>query len=185
MEEPVLFNSSKPRIGIDLDGVIALENRPEYHTVRNISIAYKDPTILQDYMRNLKPNDEMVNMMAALRDKYQWRIYTARRKHCLDINSITYEWLRQHKIMPLVSSVTFTPSYKGFHVLNDGCVAMIDNNLVELARIPFIKRYAYQPYDTKEWCNSVFTSPLDCHLIKYIEELYAHLLLQHTREVFK
>lgn len=152
---------SKILIGIDLDGVILLEDRVKYYEAKSSGVS-----ALRNYYDNLKPDYDLLKELVRHWPDFQYNIYTARKWDLTDLKERTLYQLKELDIKRLFNKIVFTTfRYKVPEVLYDGCAAMIDNDYDNLSKIPFIKRYAYKPYISNSYNNliqfntSILTNP--------------------------
>lgn len=133
-----------PLVGVDLDGVIALEDRDRYFQAKAEGVS-----ALRHYYKTLKPNVELIQALkqAKYDNPYvRYNLYTARKNDLPEMQSLTIEWLSQHNAYHLFDEIIFTRWAWKWEVLRDACRAHIDNDHVMLSRLPFIERILYNPF---------------------------------------
>lgn len=131
-------------VGLDLDGVIAIEDREKYFQARAGGVKS-----LLDYYLNIQPDREFLNQAAAHSDLFRYHIYTARKDDIPEIQRITNNWLfywsADYPCLDL--GITFTQwRWKAPELLWHGASAMVDNDISTLNLVPFIHKLAYKPY---------------------------------------
>lgn len=137
---------NKPLIALDLDGVLALENRSEYYQAKAEGVS-----ALRNYYLSLKPNTQLINNLIDINTMFEYRIFTARKSDLPDIKSITVDWVfkycRHLNGNAWPPDITFTKfRWKAPEVYFWGAKALIDNDIDNLSAVPFIKRYGYNIY---------------------------------------
>lgn len=136
-------------IGVDLDGVIALENSAAYFAAKEAGIS-----ALRNYFKTLVPNELFITQLQLNWHKYRYKIYTARRNDLPDIESITYEWLAEHNLMPLFEGIVFTGNHwKWPWLIKDWVFAHIDNDATHLRWYPWMWRILYNPFTQDRFYN--------------------------------
>jgi hypothetical protein len=137
----------RPLIGVDLDGVIALEDYEAYIKAKAEGIS-----ALRNYYKTLKPNTAFVAELQRNAHKYRYRIYTARKDDLPDIKDITIQWLQQNNIYDLFYGVVFTGNaWKWPWLIKDRVVAHIDNDYSNLKWCPFMYRLMYNHFVRHTW----------------------------------
>lgn len=149
----------KPIVGVDLDGVIALESDEKWQEVKAAYIASgHNSRVLVDHFQSVGVDTEFTRRLWEYRNDFDWRIVTAR-SYGKD-NSQWYAkaliqmWLGDSKNDYLKElfwgyqyRVVVTRSkWKAPELWKMGAKAMIDNDYGHLSVVPFVKRYAWRPY---------------------------------------
>ncbi len=133
---------NKPLIGLDLDGVVAIEDREKYFKAKSEGISS-----LRDYYDNLTLDYELIRCVFDNIDKYTFNIYTARKGGIDNIKYTTQRWLRKHALNYLINKVVYTTfRWKAPELYWDGAVALVDNDWDNLRYCWGKHRIAYRPY---------------------------------------
>jgi hypothetical protein len=165
----------RPLIGLDLDGVLALENRDHYFKAKA-----EGHTALRTYYRGLRPNELLMRKLFDFNTLFEYKIFTARQNDLQDIKDITVGWAYKHcsHINPdgWPPEIVFTKfKWKALEVYKHGCAALIDNDLANLSRVPFIKRYAYNFHiPIGHPIIPVLSTPL--YLLGQVDRLTKHMI---------
>ncbi len=158
----------RPLIGVDLDGVIAKEDRVKYFIAKA-----EGASSLLHYYKNLKPDKEFVNQLYLNRHKYDYEIFTARKDDLPNIKNLTHSWLMDNDLIDLLGWGTFTKwRWKGPELYFYGVKAHIDNDYDNLARLPFIHRLAYKSYSRSNY-SKLLLAPNIC--TNNAKEIFAYL----------
>jgi len=137
----------RPLIGVDLDGVIAIEDYNAYRKAKA-----EGASALRHYYQTLKVNEAFVTQLQLNFHKYRYRIYTARKDDLPDIQNITLQWLKQNRLDGLFYGVVFTGNaWKWPWLIWDRVVAHIDNDYSNLKWCPFMYRLCYNPFIRHNW----------------------------------
>ena len=145
----------RPLVGIDLDGVVALEDYNAYHKAKA-----EGTSALRNYYQTLKVNEAFVTELQKNYHKYRFRIYTARKDDRPDIQNITLQWLKQHNRDALFYGVVFTGNaWKWPWLIKDRVVAHIDNDYSNLKWCPFMYRLAYNHFVRHNWFYDNVNTP--------------------------
>lgn len=145
----------RPLIGVDLDGVIALEGYDAYMKAKA-----EGSSALRHYYQTLKVNDAFVTQLQLNFHRYRYRIYTARKDDLPDIQEITYKWLAINNLMGLFYGVVFTGNaWKWPWLIKDRVVAHIDNDYSNLKWCPFMYRIAYNLFERHNWFYNNIAPP--------------------------
>ncbi len=132
----------RPLIGIDLDGVIAVENRVKYFIAKA-----EGQSSLLNYYQNLKVDCALINQLYDNRHRYRYKIFTARKDDLPNMKVITHIWLAENNLVDLLGWPVYTKfRWKGPELYRHGITAHIDNDYDNLCRLPFIHRIAYKAY---------------------------------------
>lgn len=138
-------------VGLDLDGVVAKMNLGEYHKAKAQGIS-----ILRKYYCELQPNDELLYELYKQRQLFRYKIFTARQDEVPDMQELTLNWCKFHKVFDYLSDnigLTTVPithtlhRWKAPELIWHGASAMVDDNVYHLGLLPpWIKTIAYNPY---------------------------------------
>lgn len=172
----------KPLIGIDLDGVIAIENNEKYLQAKYHDDEVKRVTWLYEYYHYLPPNKYLIDKLIENKDKYDFRIYTARRSDYKTIVDDTRKWL--DKVRLDFVPVTHTRfAWKAPELLRDRVDVMIDNNWRMLRWVPFIPKLVYLQ-DSEAIADYLCEAPE--RLDKKFERVYTHMTnIRNTNLLFE
>ncbi len=133
---------TKPLIGLDLDGVVAIEDRDKYFKCKSEGISS-----LHNYYDNLVPDYELIREVFNNLDKYRFNIYTARKNDIPNIQYITKNWLCKQGLNYLVDKTVFTKfRWKLPELILNNAIALIDNDWDNLSKCWGKQRIAYKPY---------------------------------------
>lgn len=144
---------------MDLDGVIALESDAAWQAVKAADIANGcDGRALVEHFANVGTDREFTKRLWLYRDRFDWRIVTARKygkndpswyaraliQHWMEKSDDDYLkdlfWGRYDRL------VITSRKWKAPELWKMGAKAMIDNDYGHLSVVPFVKRYAWRPY---------------------------------------
>jgi len=125
-----------PLVGIDLDGVIAIEDNHRYFKAKSEGVSS-----LVNYYSSLKPNIEIIQGMNNLSNKMNFRIYTARNNDLPHIKEVTFEWLCKQGVY--VDVIHTMSAWKAPELLAHRVDAMVDNRHDMLKLVPWINKYVY------------------------------------------
>jgi len=150
----------RPLVGIDLDGVVALEDYNAYHKAKAEGVS-----VLRQYYKTLKVNEAFVTELQRNYHRYRFIIVTARRDDVPDIKQITLDWLKEHRLDALFIDVVFTGNaWKWPWLMWHGVIAHIDNDYSNLKWCPFMYRLSYHSFPRHNWFyDNVRTPWKDVH----------------------
>ena len=145
----------RPLVGIDLDGVVALEDYNAYMKAKA-----EGASALRNYYQTLKVNEAFVTELQKNYHRYRFIIVTARRDDVPDIKQITLDWLKEHRLDALFIDVVFTGNaWKWPWLIKDRVVAHIDNDYSNLKWCPFMYRLAYNHFVRHNWFYDNVNTP--------------------------
>lgn len=137
----------RPLIGVDLDGVIAIEDYDAY-----VKAKVDGVSALRNYYRTLKPNYKFIEHLEKNKYRYRYVIITARKDDLEDIKDITIQWLIDNNIETLFWSIIFTGnSWKWPWLISQHIWTLIDNDFNNLTWCPFINRIHYNSFYRNRW----------------------------------
>lgn len=151
--------NNKPIIGVDLDGVIALESDEKWQAVKAADIANGcDGKALVEHFATVGVDTEFTQRLWRYRNWFDWRIVTARKYGKGDspriARALIQMWIERSGDDPLKELfwgrhdrlIVTRSKWKAPELWEMGAKAMIDNDYGHLSVVPFVKRYAWRPY---------------------------------------